>query len=252
MKTRCTTPRLIRCLQSRTVKACAAALAATLALAACDTEKKPELQWFTVTLHEAGVELDFPCAVEMGRNHVDFGMGTGPVSVQMVGCDSEQAQSTFAIAHWLLDDAARADDALAFWEAQELEGQRAVDGKNAKSGASFVPEGAMSLPRSMRATTTADKSAADWTITTHGAWFARREGDKARIFYASIYAPAPIHQTADQFFKRIKLLPLKPMQNIEEQLHNAAAQQSQAHNPDETTVNNPAQNADPSQQNAVE
>lgn len=190
------------------------AAVAALALSACDTERKPELNWTPVTLHDAGIELAFPCSIEMGRNHVDFGMGLGPVPVQMVGCDSEQANSTFALAHWVLDDASRADDALAFWESQELEGQRAVDGKDARSGSSFVPDGAMALPRSMRATTTADKSAADWTITTHGAWFARKEGTKARIFYASIYAPAPIHQTANEFFKRIKILPLKPIEGL--------------------------------------
>lgn len=222
------------------VKTLVVAAAAALTMAGCDTERKPELKWFTVTLHEAGVELDFPCAIEMGRNQVDFGMGLGPVPVQMVGCDSEQAQSTFAIAHWFLDDASRADEALAFWESQELADQRAVDGKNARSGTAFVPAGAMQLPRSMRATTVADKSAADWTITTHAAWFARKEGNGARIFHASIYAPAPIHETANEYFKRIKLLPFKPIENIEEKLNQAAqAQQQQEQSPQTQPPENP-------------
>jgi hypothetical protein len=46
---------------------------------------------------------------------------------------------------------------------------------------------------------------AGWTVTTHGVWFARQEGNKARIYHAVIYAPKAYHQTANTFFNSIIL-----------------------------------------------
>ena len=80
----------------------------------------------------------------------------------------------------------------------------AVDGDGAKSGAQFVPAGAMDLPRSIRATVQG-VGRAGWTVTTHGVWFARQEGNKARIYHAVIYAPKAYHQTANTFFNSIIL-----------------------------------------------
>ena len=179
---------------------CAAA-AAVLALGAC-MDKEPELQWRNVALDDVGLEISFPCDPQFARTPVDFGMGEGSVPVTMMGCDA--TDSTFALSHWLLDDPKQADDALAFWQAAVLSQFDAVDGDEVKSGAEFVPEGAMDLSRSIRATVEG-VGRAGWTVTTHGAWFARKEGDKARIFHAVVYAPKAYHQTASTFFNSIVL-----------------------------------------------
>lgn len=199
----------------------AAMAAAALTLTACE-QAEPEVKWFPVEIPGAGLKANFPCALEMQRMEMDFGLGNGPVQVQAMGCDDPVTQSTFALSHWVLDDASQADDALAFWQINVLDKRlRAVDGKDARSGAAFVPEGAMPLPRSIRATmegrTEVDAGSSkdvDWNISAHGVWFARKEGDKARIFHAIIYAPKPIHKIATQFFNGLQLTepPLQPLQ----------------------------------------
>lgn len=172
-----------------------------LVLSAC-AEKEPVLAWQPVSLNDAGLDMQFPCTPQFARTPVDFGMEMGSVPVHMMGCDA--VDSTFAMSHWLLDDARQADDALAFWEAAVLAQFNAVDSENAKSGAHFIPAGAMDLPRSIRATVEGE-GRSGWTVTTHGVWFARQEGDKARIFHAVIYAPKPYHQNAQTFFNSIAL-----------------------------------------------
>ena len=170
-------------------------------LAACQPAA-PQLPWQTVQINGVGVRADFPCAPQYARTPVDFGMPQGSVAVQMMGCDA--VDSTYALSHWWLDDIAQADDALAFWQAAVLSKLSAVDGKGSKSGAAFVPQGAMELPRSIRATVEG-VGPSGWTMTTHGVWFARKEGDGARIFHAVVYAPKPQHTTAGEFFGRIVL-----------------------------------------------
>lgn len=185
----------------QTLMRCVAAAATAAVVSACD-KPDPELKWQPVSLDDAGVEIMFPCDPQFARTPVDFGMELGSVPVNMMGCDA--ADSTFAFSHWLLDDAEQADDALAFWQAAVLSQFNAVDGDKAKSGEHFVPEGALDLPRSIRAAVEG-VGRAGWTVTTHGAWFARKEGDKTRIFHAVIYAPKQYHQIADTFFDSITL-----------------------------------------------
>lgn len=176
-----------------------------MTLVACD-DKGPDLQWQTITLKDAGLTTVFPvpCDIQAAHTMVDFGMGDGAVQVSMIGCDSPITASTYAVSQWLLDDPSRADDALAFWQADVLSKLKAVDSKKEKSGASFVPQGAMQLSRSIRATVEGER-ATGWTVTTHGVWFARKEGNKARIFHAVIFAPKPQHEIADIFFRGLKL-----------------------------------------------
>lgn len=180
---------------------CATAAATALVLSAC-ADKEPALQWQHLALDDAGLEMQFPCEPQFARTPVDFGMDIGSVPVNMMGCDA--VDSTFAMSHWVLDDVQQADDALAFWQVAVLSQFNAVDGKDSKSGAQFVPAGAMDLPRSISATVEG-VGRAGWTVATHGVWFARKEGEKARIFHAVIYAPKPYHQTAHTFFNSIYL-----------------------------------------------
>lgn len=176
--------------------------AAAALLSACGEEKSPALDWREAVLADAGLHTRFPCEPDVAQRKVDFGMEQGPVNVTMMGCDA--VDSTYAVSHWVLDDVRQADDALAFWEAAVLAKMDAVDGPGAKSGSSFVPVGAMSLPRSMRATVQGI-GPSGWTLTTHGVWFARQEGDKARIYHAVIYAPKPQHAVANAFFDALVL-----------------------------------------------
>jgi len=185
----------------QTLMRCAMAVATAVVLNACG-EQGPQLTWQPVSLQDAHLEMKFPCDPQFARTPVDFGMEMGSVPVNMMGCDA--VDSTFALSHWLLEDGKQADDALAFWEAAVLSRLQAVDGKDDKSGAPFVPQGAMDLPRSIRATVQGI-GPAGWTVTTHGVWFARKEGDKARIFHAVVYAPKPAHEAAGTFFKSIAL-----------------------------------------------
>lgn len=178
-----------------------ASAALLLALLGCGKDKS-QLPWRQVELAEAKLLVSFPCEPQVGRTRVDFGMGDGPVEVSMMGCDA--VDSTYAVSDWVLADASRADDALAFWQAAVLSKLKAVDGKSSKSGAPFVPPGAMPLSRSIQATVEGE-GPSGWTITTHGVWFARQEGEQARIIHAVIYAPKPHHETAQQFFQGLVL-----------------------------------------------
>jgi len=184
-----------------TLMRCAVTVATALVLAACG-EQEPQWKWQTVALEDAKLEMKFPCDPQFARTPVDFGMDMGSVPVNMMGCDA--VDSTFALSHWVLEDGKQADDALSFWEAAVLSRLQAVDGKDDKSGAPFVPLGAMDLSRSIRATVEG-VGPSGWTLTTHGVWFARKEGDKARIFHAVVYAPKPNHQVAGTFFQSITL-----------------------------------------------
>ena len=188
------------------VRAGVALLAAGMAvlLGGC-TPQPPDLNWVPVTLSDAGLQARFPCQPDVAQRKIDFGMEGGPSTVNMMGCDA--VDSTYAVSHWLLDDARQAEDALVFWEAAVLSKHDAVDGEgaSAKSGAPFTPPGAMPLARSIRATVQG-LGPSGWNITTHAVWFARQEGDKARIFHAVIYSPKPQHEVATQFFNGLTLL----------------------------------------------
>ena len=172
-----------------------------LLLLGCGQDQQ-ELPWRQVQLAEVKLRIDFPCEPEVGRTKVDFGMGDGPVLVSMMGCDA--VDSTYALSDWVLEDASRADEGLAFWQAAALTKLKAVDGKNSKSGAPFIPDGAMALSRSIQATVEGE-GPSGWVMTTHGVWFARQEGDSARIIHAVIYSPKPNHEVAQRFFGSLVL-----------------------------------------------
>ena len=173
---------------------------ACAALVACDNT--PAVTWQSVAMADAGLQAKFPCPPDVAQRKVDFGMEQGPVTMTIMGCDA--VDSTYAVSHWVLDDVRQADDALAYWQAAVLTKLDAVDSSEGKSGAPFVPAGAMNLSRSIRATVQG-VGPSGWTITTHGVWFARQEGDKARIYHAVIYAPKPQHKVASEFFQGLEL-----------------------------------------------
>lgn len=184
------------------IRCASVVLVGALAAALQGCEKGPNLQWHEVKLKDAGLLASFPCEPVVAQRKVDFGVVQGPVTVHMMGCDAIDA--TYAVSHWLLDDARDADDALAFWEAAVMTKLNAVDSPEGKSGAPFVPAGAMNLPRSIRATVQG-VGPSGWSITTHGVWFAKKEGRKARIYHAVIYAPVAQHKVASQFFQGLAL-----------------------------------------------
>lgn len=170
------------------------ALALTGLLAGCG-EKTPELPWQSVDLADARLTVDFPCAPDVARRSVD--LGQGPVAMAMVGCDAEGA--TYALSHWLADDERQAEEGLVLWQAAVLGRLTPVDQGSRKSGEPFVPQGALNLPGSIRATVEG-VGPSGWTITTHAVWFARQEGEKVRVYHAVIYAPKAQHAVAEHFF----------------------------------------------------
>lgn len=186
------------------VARCASYLAvcATAAVLGGCGSNEPELTWHEVSLRDAKLHASFPCQPDVAQSRLDFGMEQGPVNVTMMGCDA--VDSTYALSHWLLDDVRQADDALAFWQAAVLTKLDALDSDEGKSGAVFVPPGAMNLSRSIRATVQGI-GPSGWNITTHGVWFAKQEGDKARIYHAVMYSPQAQHKVASQFFKALEL-----------------------------------------------
>lgn len=174
-------------------------------LVACTPQEAP-LPWAPLSIDSVGLQVQFPCTPQTANTPVDFGLG-GAVTVHMLGCDA--AESTFAVSHWLLEDAKQADDALSFWQAAVLTQLKPVDGGGQKSGSVFMPQGAMDLSRSIRATVQGE-GPSGWTITTHGVWFARQEGEKARIFHAVVYAPNQQEALASRFFNGLVLYPPQP------------------------------------------
>lgn len=192
------------CLMNASPARCAALSLVCVAIAllqGCGDEV-PQLPWQDVQLQDAGLRAKFPCVPDVAQRKVDFGMEQGAVNVVMMGCDA--VDSTYAVSHWLLDDVRQADDALAYWQAAVLTKLDAVDSDEGKSGAAFVPAGAMNLSRSIRASVQGI-GPSGWTITTHGVWFAKQEGEQARIYHAVVYSPKPQHQIASQFFKALEL-----------------------------------------------
>ncbi len=170
-------------------------------LAGC-SDKQSALDWRSVELTEARLTANFPCEPQVARTPVDFGLPQGPVPVGMMGCDA--VDTTFVVSHWLLNDSRQADDALAMWQSKVLTLTKAVDGKHSKSGAPFVPEGALPLGRSIRATQEGE-GPSGWTMTLHAVWFAREEGNGVRLFHAAMFAPKPKHEVADEFFAGLVL-----------------------------------------------
>lgn len=170
------------------------------ALVACS----PALNWRTVQVQGAPLQVLLPCDPQTAARPIEMGLGT--VQLNMLGCDADHA--TYAISHFLIKDPSSAAQALSYWQAAVLnqlktsEGAGSADAAKlmqAKGDGAFVPKGALNLPQSIR-TTFEGMGPKGWKLTGHGVWFARIEGDGARLYHAVIYGDKPHPNEADTFF----------------------------------------------------
>lgn len=161
----------------------------------------PALNWRTVQLKDAPLQILLPCDAKTARR--DVNLGSEQVSMAMVGCEADHA--TYAVSHFLLREPAQAAETLARWQAAVSTQLQALKSPQAFDEAAFVPRGALNLPQSVRTTLTGVGQQGQ-KLVGHGAWFARLEGQRSvRIYHAVIYADKPQPEAAETFFAGLQL-----------------------------------------------
>lgn len=185
----------------------AAALAMCgLLLAACS----PALNWRTVQLKDAPLQVLLPCDPQTASRPVDLGMGQ--VQMSVLGCEAQGA--TYAVSNFSVAEPAAAAQTLANWQQVVLAQLRSNEGAgnetgtakklNAKDDGLWVPKGALNLPQSVRVTFEG-VSPKDQKIVAHSVWFARLEGASARVYHAVIYGDKAQPVAAEMFFSGLLL-----------------------------------------------
>lgn len=170
-----------------------ASAALAVALAACS----PALNWRSVTVPDAALQVMLPCKPDNAVRTVE--LAGAPLALSLLSCDADGA--TFAVSYATLTDPARAGVALEHWRAATL----------ARIGVAvpaqmqpFVPAGAMALPQAVR--TTVQGQRPDGTpVTAHAAWFARALGSEVRVYHAVVFADKARPAVADTFFAGLEL-----------------------------------------------
>lgn len=127
----------------------------------------------------------------------------------MAGCEAEGA--TFAISHLVVEDPSQAGAGLAQWRVAVLARMQATatDAAEAEAEAeagasSFVPSGALALPQSLRLQAQGRRSDGS-PVAAQAVWFARLEGQQARLYHAVVYTATPQTAVADTFFAGLVL-----------------------------------------------
>lgn len=184
--------------------AASAMLACSIALlAACS----PALNWRTVQLKDAALQITLPCDPQAATRPVS--MGPAVVQLSVLGCEVQG--STYAVSHFQLSDPAGAARALGYWQQAVLsqlrsdaESNSAAQVLQAEGDGPWVPKGALNLPQSRRITFEGLSSQGQ-RVTGHGLWFARIEGSGGRLYHAVIYGRKAQPAEADMFFSGLKL-----------------------------------------------
>lgn len=195
------------------------------ALAGCS----PALNWRTVAVPEAGLQIALPCKPETATRTVE--LAGAPQALSMLGCEADGA--TFAVSHVRLADPSTAGLALAHWQAATLArlgavpaspgaslangstsyagaasapvaGEAAGGGAGNPSSQPFVPPGALALPQAVRVTVQG-RTPDGAVVTAHAVWFARASGAEVRVFHALVLANAPRPAAAETFFAGLEL-----------------------------------------------
>ncbi|WCM90966.1 hypothetical protein [Acidovorax sp. NCPPB 3576] len=175
------------------------ATALVLLLTGCS----PALNWRSVPLENAGLTVLLPCKPDQATRSVDFGGRAADLA--MAGCEAEGA--TFAISHLVVEDPSQAGAGLAQWRVAVLARMQATatDADAAEAGASsFVPSGALALPQSLRLQAQGRRSDGS-PVAAQAVWFARLEGQQARLYHAVVYTATPQTAVADTFFAGLVL-----------------------------------------------
>ncbi|MEX8192225.1 hypothetical protein [Comamonas guangdongensis] len=183
-------------------KAVILAAGVALALAACS----PVLNWRTVQLKDAPLQIALPCEPQTATRPVALGLGT--VQLSVLGCEARRA--TYAVSHFRVAEPARAAETLTYWQAavlaqlhsEQAAGQAAL--LHARGDGPWVSAGALNLPQSQRLTFEG-LDAGGRKVVGHGLWFARMEGQAARVYHAVIYADQVLPAEADTFFAGLRL-----------------------------------------------
>lgn len=175
-------------------------LSCGLLLAACS----PALNWRTVPLKGAPLQVLLPCDPQTASRPI--ALGWGQVQMSVVGCEAQGA--TYAVSNFALTEPARAAEALMLWQQVVLGQLRSGNGVaaslNARDDGPWVPRGALNLPQSQRMTFEGI-SAKGQKIVGHGLWFARVEGGEARLYHAVIYGDKARPVEAEMFFSGLQL-----------------------------------------------
>ncbi|BEU94782.1 hypothetical protein ACDW_04870 [Acidovorax sp. DW039] len=208
---------------------CVTTLLGTVAFWAALAGCSPALNWRTVAVPEAVLQIALPCKPETATRTVD--LAGAPQALSMLGCEADGA--TFAVSHVRLADPSTAGLALAHWQAATLArlgaGPASPSASQAKSSLSdagaasapvavaaaeggagnassqpFVPPGALALPQAVR-TTVQGRTPDGAVVTAHAVWFARASGAEVRVFHALVLASAPRPAVADTFFAGLEL-----------------------------------------------
>ena len=169
------------------------------------TACSPALNWRTVQLKDAPLQITLPCDPQTATRPVAIGQGSIPMSV--LGCEAQRA--TYAVSHVYMSEPAGAAQALGHWQQVVLAQLRNEQGGSAaplqaKGDGPWVPKGALNLPQSQRITF-AGLSAQGQKVTGHGLWFARIEGSGVRLYHAMIYGGKALPAEAETFFSGLLL-----------------------------------------------
>ena len=182
-----------------------ASAALAVVLGACS----PALNWRSVAVPEAALQVMLPCKPDNAVRTVE--LAGAPLALSLLSCDADGA--TFAVSYATLTDPARAGVALEHWRAATLAriGVAVPAASAPASGAaapaqmqSFVPAGALALPQAVR-TTVQGKRPDGTAVTAHTAWFARALGSEVRVYHAVVFADKARPAVADTFFAGLEL-----------------------------------------------
>ena len=182
-----------------------ASAALAVALAACS----PALNWRSVAVPEAALQVMLPCKPDNAVRTVE--LAGAPLALSLQSCDADGA--TFAVSYATLADPARAGVALDHWRAATLAriGVAVPAASAPASGAAapvqmqpFVPAGALALPQAVR-TTVQGKRPDGTPVTAHAAWFARALGSEGRVYNAVVFGDKARPAVADTFFAGLEL-----------------------------------------------
>lgn len=171
-----------------------------LLAAACS----PALNWRTVQLKDAPLQLLLPCDAQAASRPVT--LDSRVVRIAMQGCEAQGA--TYALSHFSLEQPAQIAQVLDYWQQAVLAQLRPLEDAQSRVTAlerkPHVPEGALNLPQSV-SMRFEGRSAQGDIVFGQGLWFARMEGLSARLYHAVIYASQPLAPEAEIFFSGLKL-----------------------------------------------
>ena len=180
-------------------KACVLSLALVAGLAGCS----PALNWRSISVPEADLNVMLPCKPDEARRTVE--LAGAATELAMVGCEADGA--VFAVSYTTVADPALVGKALAHWRAAviaNLRPQDSVTGRVPATDAPFTPHGALALPQSVRTVVQGQRPDGS-AVMAQAVWFARASGSRIRLYHAVVYTAKPRTELADQFFAGLLL-----------------------------------------------